>query len=311
MATSKKFKRYFIKIKHFVTALVNRTNTAEVSNNAKVITYYILFSLFPFIIFIGNLLPLLKLDVNSVVSYIHFAMPEEISKLLLPIITKLLTKSSGSLLSIGAITALWGASRGINIMWQSVNRAYQIQPHYGEIAILNVVIKRVIAFLFTLGFILVIFAIFMAFIFGQRLLEWLLPLFHMSTTILELFIRWKWPVAGGVIFIVVWLAYFILPSTKIKFLSVLPGTILTVSGWLAISQGFSFYIDHFGSWTSYGTLGIFVILLFWLNMISMLFMFGAVLNAVIEEHYNGPAEAHQLNELSVNLGKIRQKHWFS
>lgn len=307
MEFSKKIKPWFQNAKTFGTALVTRTNVAEVSNNAKVITYYILFSLFPFIIFAGNLLPLLKINVNSVVSYIHFAMPEEISKLLLPIIKSLLTKSSGKLLSLGAVTALWGASRGINILWQSVNRAYQIEPQYGEIAVLNVIIKRFVSFLFTLGFIFVIFAIFLTFIFGQRLLEWLLPIFNLPTTILDIFVRWKWPVAGGVIFIVLWIAYYILPSARVKFMSVLPGTLVTVIGWLGISQVFSFYIDHFGSWTSYGTLGVFVILLFWLNMVSMLFMFGAVLNAVIEEYYNGPVIVHQLNELSDNLTKIVKK----
>ncbi|MFD1672990.1 YihY/virulence factor BrkB family protein [Agrilactobacillus yilanensis] len=302
-----KVKRWFEAVKAFILAVAARTSVAEVSNNAKVITYYILFSFFPLIIFVGNLLPLLNLNVNSVVSYIHFAMPEEISKNILPIIKSLLTNSSGRLLSIGAITALWGASRGINILWQSVNRAYQIQPQYGEIAVVNAIIKRGIAFLFTLGFILILFAIFMAFIFGQRLLEWLLPIFNLPTTILDTFVRWKWPIAGGVIFIALWLAYFILPNAKVKLLSALPGTVLTSAGWLAISQGFSFYIDHFGSWTSYGTLGIFVIMLFWLNMISMIFMFGAVLNAVIEEYYNGPIEVRQLNELSSSLIKIKRK----
>lgn len=295
------------KVEPFVTALTIRTNEAEVSNNAKVITYYILFALFPFIIFLGNLLPLLHLNVNSVMAYIQFAIPKEISKLLLPIIKKLLTNTSGSLLSISVLTALWAASRGINILRLSVNKAYQVEPKYVSAAFVNVIVRRVIAFFFTLGFAFIIFGLFLAFIFGQKLLEWLLPILKLSTTILETFIRWKWPVASAVVFLALWLAYFILPNAKVKLHSVLPGTLLTGIGWLGLSQGFSFYVTHFGSWDSYGTLGVFVILLLWLNMISMLFMFGAVLNAVIAEQRHGPVAVRQLEEASNSLMKLKEK----
>ncbi|GAF40406.1 hypothetical protein FC83_GL000747 [Agrilactobacillus composti DSM 18527 = JCM 14202] len=294
-------------IKEFIPAIMARTTDAEVSNSAKVITYYILFSVLPLLIFIGNLLPLFHLPVKAVVDYVKMGLPTQLAKMLIPIMQDILSSSSGGLLSISAVTALWGASRGINILRLSVNKAYQVDPQYGHQALLSVAIRRLIAFFFTLGFVIALFAIFLIFIFGQRFLEWLVPAFHLQADVLLLFSRWKWPVTTATIFFLLWLSYFTLPNAKVKLLEALPGTLITAVSWLAISQGFSFYVTRFSRWSSYGTLGVFVILLFWLNLIFMLYMFGAVFNAVLAQSRHGAVDVRKLGKKTPLVKNIRQK----
>ncbi|MCD2255173.1 YihY/virulence factor BrkB family protein [Agrilactobacillus fermenti] len=294
MSFKTKATQFLQQSKTLISELTQRSSATEIGNNAKVITYFVLFSVFPFIIFLGNLLPLLHLNVENIMTYVNYAIPGQLAKTLSPIIKRLLTNGSGGIASISGLAALWGASRGFNIVRQSVNKAYQVDPQYGDTAVVNAIIRRLVAFLFTFGIVLVIFALSIVFIFGQRFLEWVLPIFKLPSTILDIFTRWRWPVVGIGLFVVMWLMYYFLPSAKIKFVSVFPGTIVTTVSWLAISQAFSFYVTHFGQWDSYGTLGVFVILLLWMNIIAMVFMFGAILNAIFQERRFGPIKVRSL-----------------
>ena len=56
----------------------------------------------------------------------------------------------------------------------------------------------------------------------------------------------------------------------------------------ALTQGFSFYVRYFArSVLSYGTIGTFIVLLFWMNYSALVIMVGAVINATLEERKYG------------------------
>ena len=56
----------------------------------------------------------------------------------------------------------------------------------------------------------------------------------------------------------------------------------------ALDQGFSIYVRYFArSVLSYGTIGTFIVLLFWMNYSALVIMVGAVINATLEERKYG------------------------
>ena len=63
----------------------------------------LLLSLFPLLIAVGNVLPYLRIDPNSVLPYIAEAIPKDVYKNLEPAIRSLLTQRSGGLLSVSAL----------------------------------------------------------------------------------------------------------------------------------------------------------------------------------------------------------------
>ena len=65
-----------------------------------VVACYLLLSLFPLLIAVGNVLPYLRIDPNSVLPYIAEAIPKDVYKNLEPAIRSLLTQRSGGLLSV-------------------------------------------------------------------------------------------------------------------------------------------------------------------------------------------------------------------
>lgn len=270
------------KFRVFVQLLIERFKISDIANSSKAITYYVLLSLFPLIILIGNFLPLMHFNVNAILSYVFTVLPTNVADLIGPFIKKTFTESNGGLLSFGAIAVLWTASRAINIITTSFNKAYGVGQVQGYI------ITRLLAVLFTLLLVIAMMALTIVFAFGQQLLEWLAHLLFIPDSWIRLFQAWKWPVIFIAMFVLVSLLYYWIPNVKMKFRSVLGGTVLTTVSWIALAQGFGLYMKYFGtSWNSYGTIGSFIVLLLWLNYSCTILMAGAVFNATVEEFSHG------------------------
>ncbi|MHC9533110.1 YihY/virulence factor BrkB family protein [Dellaglioa sp. BT-FLS60] len=278
----------------FINVFKMQFTNADVSNSAVIIAYYTLLSIFPAIIFIGNLLPMLHLKVSVILEYLKIVMPSTIYNILAPLIESFLKNGSGGLLSIGAVVTLWTASKGINALKKSFNHAYGVATKQ------NAIISRVASLVLTISLVAALGAIVLFFGFGQMVVEFLTPIFHLPNTFLTVITTVKWPVALIGIFIIILLLYRILPSVKLRIKSVLPGTILTTIGWILLAQGFSIYVRYFGgSFSSYGAIGTVMIMLFWLNFGAWIIMLGAVLNATIAIIRHGEIEeqSSRLNTL--------------
>lgn len=280
------YKKIFI----YIRRIVERTIACNVSNEAKVITYYWLLSFFPIVIFVGNIIPFLHLDAKVIMSYLEMAFPGQIMPLIRPIVSSLLHKSSGGLLSFGVIATLWAGSRGTNAIRNSMNDAYQIDSSniYSDVPIQNAIVRRLLSFIMTFFFIIALLAIVVIFTFGQQFLEWLIPTFQLPDTILDVFLTWKWPVIVVVIVLAIAFLQYVLPTARLKFWTILPGTIFTSGTWIILTQGFSLYVRYFArSFNSYGTIGTLIVALLWLNFAATLLMIGSVINAVFNESWHG------------------------
>jgi Predicted membrane protein len=281
---------WYRKLFSFIQQVVERVISSNISNAAKVITYYVLLAFFPMVIFVGNMLPYLGLDAKTVMTYLDMAFPEQLLPVVRPIVVSLLGKSNGGLLSIGVIATLWAGSRALNAIRYSMNDAYQVNNStiYSDVPFQNAIVRRFFAFILTFIFIVSLLLIIVAFTFGQQFLEWVVPTFHWSEKILVTFTRWKWPVIVTVVVAVLLFLQYILPNIHFKFWTVLPGTIFTAIGWLVLTQGFTLYVKYFAkSFNSYGTIGTVIVGLLWLNFAATLLMIGVVINAVFNEAWHG------------------------
>lgn len=278
----------FIKI--FQTQFIN----ADVSNSSVIIAYYTLLSIFPAIIFIGNLIPMLHLKVSVILEYVKVVMPSAIYSILAPFIESFLKNGNGGLLSIGAVVTLWTTSKGINALKKSFNQAYSVETKQ------NPIVGRIVSFVLTIGLVISLGAIILFFGFSQIVVEVLTPILHLPGEFLTVITTVKWPVALIGIFIIILLLYRILPSARLRFRAVLPGAVLTTIGWILLTQVFSIYVQYFGgAFSSYGAIGTVIIMLFWLDFGAWIVMLGAVLNASIAITRHGEVEAQsiQLNSL--------------
>ncbi|TFJ71815.1 YihY/virulence factor BrkB family protein [Carnobacterium maltaromaticum] len=305
MTSLKKMNKYFNKKEwlRFFETIQRKYQEAEVTNSSVVIAYYLLLSFFPIVIIIGNLLPLLNLDINTILPYFSTIIPEAIYKEIVETIHRLLTSSSSGMLSFGIIAAFWAASKGMNAMQVSMNKAYGVEPRK------NMFVIRLASLAFTLILVLGIVALVLVFSFGQVVLNYLTPLLQLPEELVAIFQSVKWPVTLFVLLFVFTLVYYMVPNAQVKVKFVLPGAIFATIGWVLLSQAFAIYVRYFSGRTlSYGSVGIFIVLMLWLNGSGIVLTLGAVINASIDEFRHGKIENNSSRigdyfERQINKGK--------
>ncbi|GFK24963.1 YihY/virulence factor BrkB family protein [Tetragenococcus halophilus] len=268
-------------ISRFFSIAKERVKISEFTTYSIVVAYYLLLSLFPLLITVGNILPFLSIDPSSVLPYIQEIMPSTIYQFLGPAIKDLLTQSSGGLLSISAITTIWSASKSINALQKAMNKSLGVEQRTGIVArILSVLV--LILFLFAMVALSLIIGA------GQVLLDAIQPIFAISDSFVNIFQTVKWPLTFVALFLLMAIIYWMIPNVKMKLRSVLPGAIFATIGWLLLSQVFGLYARYFATTVSgYQIIGSFVVLMLWLNFAAMIIILGSVLNASMEEFYNG------------------------
>ncbi|MFD0896788.1 YihY/virulence factor BrkB family protein [Loigolactobacillus binensis] len=262
--------------------LVAAYSAANISKNSVVVAYYALLSIFPLLLFLGNLLPFLNIPVKEVLTYIQALLPHSIYKMLAAQIKIFLTEGSGSLLSVGAVVTLWSASRGIVSLRDSINQAYGIKTPQ------NALLARLFSLIMTLFFVLVVMILVLVFGFGQDILDYIGPRLNLPVMITRVFAQLKLPVTGLMLLIILLLLFYFLPNVRLHLRCVLPGALLTGVGWLALSQFFALYVRYFArSVSSYGAIGTFIVFMFWLVFIAEIMLFSAFLNRLTEEYFYG------------------------
>ena len=130
----------------FVKIVTQSMTDSNIPMASKAITYYILLALFPAVIIVGNLIPLLRLDKPTVISYIEFILPDDLHHYLLPTIKFAFKKC----LVIGIVVSLWAISRGLNIAMKDEAYGLDINSLFVEKTFLNYIIRRGLAFVTTL-----------------------------------------------------------------------------------------------------------------------------------------------------------------
>ncbi|MEY8446072.1 YihY/virulence factor BrkB family protein [Enterococcus ratti] len=266
----------------FIGTTRKRINDSEMSTTSVVVAYYLLLSLFPLIIALGNILPFLRINQETVLTYVRQMIPATIYQFIGPAIKNLLTQSSGSLLSVSALAALWSASQSINALQIAMNKAYGVKNRK------NFFIARFFSFVVILLFIIAISGVTIVLGVGELILEAVQPIFEFSGQVIVQFQTLKWPITLVLLFIIMLVIYLIVPNAQLKLKSVLPGTIFATVGWLLLSQVFGIYAKYFATRVSgYQIIGSFIVLMLWLNFSATIIIFGGIINAVVQEYLTG------------------------
>ena len=68
------------KFVQFILTLRTTLSQGEIFDSSIIIAYYILFSIFPIIIIIGNVLPLFHIDTAPIAKYLNIVFPDQVSR---------------------------------------------------------------------------------------------------------------------------------------------------------------------------------------------------------------------------------------
>jgi membrane protein len=216
-------------------------------------------------------------DVERQVSNVAQGLPAEAQTLLTNQMNDIANGSSQGL-SIGLIVslalALWSTSAGIAGLVEAVNVAYD------EVETRNFVVKRGLAIMLTLGF-LIFLALAIGLIAVLPVLIDQLTIGAVAISVIDV-VRW----AGLVVLVIVALGviYRIGPDRdvpKAGWLSI--GAVTAAGLWIVASAAMAVFVDNFGQYgKTYGSLAGVAVLMLWLWITAIAALLGAEINSEVE-----------------------------
>ena len=128
------------KIVLFLNEFVFRMKDDNVTAIGAQLSYYLILSIFPFLIFFLNILSFTPLVREDVLQSLITVLPLETQKIIMYLVFETVQTSSETLLSLSAITGIWAASKGIMALIRAINKAYDVEEtrSYIELRILAV-----------------------------------------------------------------------------------------------------------------------------------------------------------------------------
>lgn len=265
----------------FLKELKKRVVDMDVTGLGAQLAFFFLLSIFPLLIFLITLLPYLNLSKDQVYQFLIQVVPAEIYVLIEETLNEILTSQNSGLLSIGLIATIWTASLGMNALINSLNKSYEVVESR------PLLIARGMSIVSTILLIFIIIVALVLPIFGRQIGLLLFSYLGLEAGFLEIWGIVRYTIPFLIIFIVCSVIYWIAPNVRLDVRSVLGGAAFTTIGWLAVSYGFSIYINNFGNFSAtYGSIGGIILMLLWLYISAMLLLIGGQFNAVMQGRRN-------------------------
>jgi membrane protein len=278
------------RIKHALAETYDDVLRNHTLQMAAALSYYFVLSLFPSLVFLSAIVSYLPVPnlFDQALSMMARFLPADSMGLVRRILSDVITPNRGTFLSFGILGTLWTASGGAAAI-EALNIAYDVEDDrpFWKTRPLAVGLA-----LLTGALMLVALSVMIV---GPRFGEWLAGRVHLSYLFVLLWPYIHWSIAIGFTILAVEALYFLAPSVKQRFFATLPGAVLAVGCWLALSYLLGLYFRHFANFNkTYGTLGAGIALMTWLYWTGFAMLVGAELNS-------------ELAKIS-RKGRIEEKH---
>lgn len=243
------------------------------------LTYHTLLALFPFAIFVLSVLFLggqEQLLVDGITNLRETgALSDSAADVIIGQVNSLAQTNTGAIgfgLALSMLVALWATSGAFRSVMEAMNVMYDVDERRAFFSryVASVVLSVVIAALFIVALGLVVA--------GPAIADWFGEAGRWAWLVLQ------WPVLVGFVLLGLALLYYYAPNAEQQFRFITPGAVIATAAWLLFSLAFSYYVNNFGNYNRvYGTLAGVVILLLYSYYTSLILLFGAEVNQVIED----------------------------
>ncbi len=254
---------------HRVYRIYKTNNLAE---SAAGLSYYMVFSFFPFLMVVYATLSLFRFNSNDLENLIKVIIPSEISLLLQNFFIHLEKQSGVSFLIIGIILTIYTMTRYVKVFEGRIHAIYGSKERSG---FKSWCLALLFSQLLLIAFYVTVFVIVM----GENILNYISEYFYINKVFSELYLFFRFFICAAIVFFVILLLYYIMPAVKQKLRDVLPGASAVLLFWVLTSVFFSFYMNNISNYSLiYDSIGAFMMLLLWLYFTNLILLSGVLIN---------------------------------
>lgn len=270
-------KRRFV---HMFLLIIKRMSDPYYQGVAAELAFFFLLSLVPTTIILGELLGVFSISMEVINELLSIYTTPEIAATLSTFVNY---TPSGAISVIFILFALWAASKAQFSMMRISNYSFTGQSKgNGYIKERLRAIKTIVITVFTLVFSLLIL------VYGETLINifsaYVTDFLGLPFIFHSVWYMLRWPVATALYFLMISYNYYVLPTERVKFRKILPGSILASAGMLLATWIYSYYASVFANYDLlYGSLAAIVALLFWFYILGYILIIGIQVNVVWEQ----------------------------
>ncbi len=260
----------------FLTKTIERYFLHGVAQEAAALAYYLLFMIFPLLIFLSSLLGLLELDISGITNSLDALLPSGVVDVVESYLSYVSQTSSRTMLWFGLVFTIYFPMRAADCLMIAVRRAYHLPRPKNQVLYMMKVLLYTVFLLVTIALTLALVTV------GRQALEFAGRFVVVPEAFIELWTDLRFLVLGGVMFGAVGLLYAAAQDSRQAARNVVPGALAALVGWMVVSAAFAFYVENFANYTViYGALGTVIVLMMWLNLTALMLIMGAEINGVL------------------------------
>lgn len=242
---------------------------------AAEIAFYFLLSIVPTLILLSQLLGLFSVSLDGIRDWLNTDMIQVEGA---DMILSLLDYSPSGVNSVFlAVTAVWAASRAQFAMLRITNYTLTDGISTGKGYVRDRIrsLKTVVITVFTIGFSLVIL------VYGELILKLVFGIVAGSEIAEKTWVMIRWPIAAALYFLMISYNYYVLPTHRVPYRAVVPGSVFASIGLMVVTWAYSIYTSVSSGYDIlYGSFSNFVALMFWFYLLSWVLFLGVILNKV-------------------------------
>lgn len=256
-----------------------RISSMQIGVYAANACYFLVLSVFPILLIVLGLVAYLPYSARDLLDLLETFIPEALMGAAETLIVNIYYNSSGAVLSVSAVTALWSASRGIFGLLTGLNHIYGVREDRGYFY------TRFISVVYTFVFLLMILLSLVLQVFGPTVLDQLVwtenPLIHWLIDAFDDYVQYLWVL--GIQIMVFTLIYMVLPNRRNSFWGSLPGAVVAAVGWQGFTFVFGFYVERANYASIYGSVYTVATAMLWLYFCISILLFGGGLNRLLQQ----------------------------
>lgn len=248
----------------------------HVAMSAAELAYYLLFSLFPLLIFINAAVSTLHISAAEMLNALNIVLPTEVVQLITEYMEYISGLKSNTLLYAGLVLTIYMLFRSMNSLMNSIMNVYRIHRR-GALYYIGVV-------LFSILLLVSIFVFLAALMISGKLLTSVGHYVYIAPSFIRVWDLLRMFLAPLYMFLMLALFYHVVGRGRYKFRQSLPGAVFSLIIWTAATVGFSYYVTNMGNYSLlYGSIGAIMVLMFWLWLTGIVLILGGELNHVLAE----------------------------
>jgi len=256
--------------------MIRRYLNHGVAIQSAALAFYLLFTIFPLMIFFSALLGLLHLDITEILEGIGRFLPASVVSLLELYLRYVQQSPNIRLMLFGLFFSIYFPMRAANTLMRAVRTAYHLGPPRRAYQ------HMLRTFLYTVLLIVTILLTVVFMMVGNLALSYAVENFGLPAQLALLWEKLRFPAVTALMYFALHFLYAITQDVRQPWKNLFPGVLAALGSWLLTSFLFSYYVENFAAYSLlYGSIGTVIVLMTWLYLSASILILGAELNGTL------------------------------